>query len=182
AYLSWLGPRGLEEVGELCLGLAEHAKSRLDLPLLFAEQATFKEFAVRVGRNAEEVVREARAQGVHPGYPLRRDYPDMHEALVGCGTGKRTAGEIDRLAEVVGRGAGPGGRGRSSTRSRDRVVGRPRSPARTSRRRPSPSGSAVPGRRACPRSPSQSSSGTSRRSPTGTSGSTPASTRSAPAR
>src|SRR5262245_20930600 len=35
AYLSWLGPRGLEEVGELCLGLAEHAKSRLDLPLLF---------------------------------------------------------------------------------------------------------------------------------------------------
>jgi glycine cleavage system P protein (glycine dehydrogenase) subunit 1 len=103
AYLSWLGPQGLEEVGELCLGLAEHAKSRLDLPLLFSEQATFKEFAVRVGRNAEEVVREARAHGVHPGYPLRRDYPDMDDALLVCVTEKRTTEEIDRLAEVLGR-------------------------------------------------------------------------------
>ena len=103
AYLSWLGPRGLEEVGGLCLALAEHAKSKLDLPLLFSEQATFKEFTVRVGRNAEEVVREARAQGVHPGYPLRRDYPDMDDALLVCVTEKRTTEEIDRLAEVLGR-------------------------------------------------------------------------------
>jgi glycine dehydrogenase subunit 1 len=103
AYLSWLGPRGLEEVGELCLALAEHAKSRLDLPAVFPEQTTFKEFAVRVGRNAEDVVREARARGVHPGYPLRRDYPGMEDALLVCVTEKRTTEEIERLAEVLGR-------------------------------------------------------------------------------
>ena len=103
AYLSWLGPQGLQEVGELCLGLAEHAKETLGLPLVFPEQATFKEFAVRVGRNAEEVVREARAQGVHPGYALRRDYEGMDDALLVCVTEQRTQDEIARLAEVLAR-------------------------------------------------------------------------------
>src|SRR5918998_530906 len=73
-YLSWLGPQGLREVGETCLALAEYAKERLELPLLFPQQATFKEVAVRVGRPADEAIREARASGVHPGYALRRDY------------------------------------------------------------------------------------------------------------
>src|SRR5205807_1465261 len=72
-YLSWLGPQGLKEVGETCMTLAEYAKDRLDLPLLFSDRTTFKEFAVRVGRNAGEVVQNARAQGVHPGYALGRD-------------------------------------------------------------------------------------------------------------
>jgi glycine dehydrogenase subunit 1 len=103
AYLSWLGPRGLEEVGELCLALSEHARERLGLPLLFPEQTTFKEFAIHVGRNAEEVVREARAQGIHPGYPLRRDYAGIDDALLVCVTEKRTTDEIERLAEVLGR-------------------------------------------------------------------------------
>jgi glycine dehydrogenase subunit 1 len=101
--LSWLGPQGLREVGETCLALAEHAKERLDLQLAFPEQSTFKEFAVRVGRPADEVIRDARAQGVHPGYALRRDYAGMEDALLVCVTEKRTVAEIDRLAEVLGR-------------------------------------------------------------------------------
>jgi glycine dehydrogenase subunit 1 len=100
-YLSWLGPEGLREVGETCMALAEHAKERLGLPLLFAEQATFKEFAVRVGRPAQEVVREARECGVHPGYALGRDYPGMDDVLLVALTEKRTPEEIDRLAEVL---------------------------------------------------------------------------------
>jgi glycine dehydrogenase subunit 1 len=101
AYLSWLGPHGLREVGELCSGLAEYAKERLGLPLVFPDKATFKEFAVRVGRPADEVVAEARAQGVNPGYPLRRDYAGLEDALLVCVTEKRTPAEIDRLAEVL---------------------------------------------------------------------------------
>src|SRR5205823_3261951 len=79
-YLSWLGPQGLREVGETCMALAEYAKERLvatGLELPFADRTTFKEFAVRVGRNARDVVRDALAQGVHPGYALGRDYPGM---------------------------------------------------------------------------------------------------------
>ena len=100
-YLSWLGPEGLREVGETCMALAEHAKERLALPLLFADQTTFKEFAVRVGRPAQEVVREARERGVHPGYALGRDYPGMDDVLLVALTEKRTPEEIDRLAEVL---------------------------------------------------------------------------------
>jgi glycine dehydrogenase subunit 1 len=100
-YLSWLGPHGLREVGETCTTLAEYAKERLGLPLLFSEQATFKEFGVRVGRSAKEVVRAARAHGVHPGYALGRDYEGMDDALLVAVTEKRTPADIDRLAEVL---------------------------------------------------------------------------------
>ena len=100
-YLSWLGPKGLREVGETCMSLAEHSKQRLGFPLAFADRQTFKEFAVRVGRPAQEVVRAAREQGVHPGYPLGRDYPGMDDVLLVALTEKRTPEEIDRLAEVL---------------------------------------------------------------------------------
>jgi glycine dehydrogenase subunit 1 len=100
-YLSWLGPEGLREVGETCMALAEHAKERLGLPLAFGDRATFKEFAVRVGRPAQEVVRAAREQGIHPGYVLGRDYPGLDDVLLVALTEKRTPEEIDRLAEVL---------------------------------------------------------------------------------
>jgi glycine dehydrogenase subunit 1 len=100
-YLSWLGPEGLRGVGETCTALAEHAKGRLGLELVFPEKATFKEFAVRVGRNAQEVVRAARERGVHPGYALDRDHPGLEDALLVAVTEKRTPEDIDRLADVL---------------------------------------------------------------------------------
>jgi glycine dehydrogenase subunit 1 len=106
-YLSWLGPRGLRELGETCMGLAEYAKRRLDFPLLFSNQTTFKEFAIRVGRPAQEVVQEARARGVHPGYALGRDYPGMDDALLVCLTEKRSPADVDRLADVLAEVAAP---------------------------------------------------------------------------
>jgi glycine dehydrogenase subunit 1 len=101
-YLSWLGPQGLREVGETCMGLAAYAKERLGLELLFPKQTTFKELAVRVGRPAEEAIANARAEGVHPGYALKRDYAGMEDALLVCVTERRSPADIDRLAEVLG--------------------------------------------------------------------------------
>ena len=101
AHLAWLGPQGLREQGETCMALAAHAKERLGLPFVFPDQTTFKEFAIRVGRPADEAIRAARAQGVHPGYALRRDYAGMEDALLVCVTEKRTEADIDRLAEVL---------------------------------------------------------------------------------
>jgi glycine dehydrogenase subunit 1 len=110
-YLSWLGPQGLRELGETCLSLAAYAKQQLreraGLEALFADRATFKEFAVRVGRNAREVVRDARARGVHPGYALGRDYEGMDDVLLVAVTEKRTPAEIDRLADVLAEVAAP---------------------------------------------------------------------------
>jgi len=101
AHLAWLGPQGLKEQGESCMALAAYAKERLERPLVFADRATFKEFAIKIGRPADEAIRAARAQGVHPGYALRRDYAGLEDALLVCVTEKRTEADIDRLAEVL---------------------------------------------------------------------------------
>jgi glycine dehydrogenase subunit 1 len=104
-YLTWLGPQGLRELGETCLALAAHAKQRLQedagLELLFPDRTTFKEFAVRVGRNAREVIRDSRARGVHPGCALGRDYEAMDDVLLVALTEKRTPADIDRLVGVL---------------------------------------------------------------------------------
>ena len=103
-HLSWLGPQGLRELGETCLALSRYAKERLSdagYELVFPERATFKEFAVRVGRPAREAIREARAAGVHPGYALGRDYAGLDDAVLVAVTEKRTTDEIDLLAEVL---------------------------------------------------------------------------------
>jgi glycine dehydrogenase subunit 1 len=103
-HLSWLGPQGLRELGETCLALSRYAKERLSdagLELVFPEKATFKEFAVRVGRPGKEAIRDARAAGIHPGYALGRDYAGLDDALLVAVTEKRTPAEIDRLVEVL---------------------------------------------------------------------------------
>ena len=105
-YLSWLGPQGLKEVGETCMGLGAYAKERLGLQPVFPEQATFKEFAVRVGRSGQDVIRAAREHGVHPGYALGRDYEGLDDALLVCVTEKRSPADIERLAAVLEEVAG----------------------------------------------------------------------------
>jgi glycine dehydrogenase subunit 1 len=103
-HLSWLGPEGLRELGETCMALGEYAKRRLveaGLELVFPERTTFKEFAVRVGRNASDVVRAARARGVHPGYALGRDYAGLDDTLLVAVTERRSPADIDRLVEAL---------------------------------------------------------------------------------
>jgi glycine dehydrogenase subunit 1 len=103
-HLSWLGPQGLRDVGETCLALARYAKEQLveaGFELVFPDKATFKEFAVRVGRPAKEAIRAARANGVHPGYALGRDYGGLDDALLVAVTEKRTTEEIETLVEVL---------------------------------------------------------------------------------
>src|SRR5438477_5952113 len=62
-HLSWLGPQGLREVGETCMSLGQYARERLDrvgFELVFPEQTTFKEFAVRVGRPGKDAIASVR--------------------------------------------------------------------------------------------------------------------------
>ena len=100
-HLSWLGPQGLREVGETCMSLGAYAKQQLGLPLAFADRPTFKEFAVRLKRPARDVIRDARAHGVHPGYAIGRDYEGMDDVLLVAVTEKRSPADIDRLAHVL---------------------------------------------------------------------------------
>jgi glycine dehydrogenase subunit 1 len=104
-YLTWLGPQGLRELGETCFSLSAYAQqqlhSRTGFEPVFPERTTFKEFAVRVGRNARDVIGAARERGVHPGYALGRDYEGLDDVLLVAVTEKRTPSEVDRLAEVL---------------------------------------------------------------------------------
>jgi glycine cleavage system P protein (glycine dehydrogenase) subunit 1 len=100
--LCWLGPHGLRELGETCVALTEYVKERVELPLAF-DRPTFREVAFRLPRPAREVIREARALGVHPGYALGRDYPGLDDVLLVALTEKRTPADVDRLADVLER-------------------------------------------------------------------------------
>jgi glycine dehydrogenase subunit 1 len=103
-HLSWLGPEGLRELGETCMALCAHTKRRLvaaGLELSFPDQTTFKEFAVRAGRSAKEAIAAARAQGVHPGYALGRDYAGLDDAVLVAVTEKRTPDDIERLVGAL---------------------------------------------------------------------------------
>ncbi len=98
--LCWLGPAGLREVGEACIALTAYAKERIGLPLAF-DAPVFKEVAFRTPIDAREVVRRSRERGVHPGYPLGRDYEGLDDVLLVALTERRTVEDVDRLADVL---------------------------------------------------------------------------------
>jgi glycine dehydrogenase subunit 1 len=99
-YLCWLGPSGLREVGETSARLALYARESIGRAPAF-DLPGFKEVAFRLGRSSRDVVRECRAHGIHPGYPLGRDYPGLDDVLLVALTERRTPAEIDRLAAVL---------------------------------------------------------------------------------
>jgi glycine dehydrogenase subunit 1 len=98
-YLSWLGKRGVVEIGELMLRRTAYARDALGLDLVNPGPVV-REFAVRVP-DLDAVVKAAREQGINPGYRLGRDYPEYEDGLLVAITERRTKADIDRLAAVV---------------------------------------------------------------------------------
>src|SRR4051794_21897907 len=98
-YLSWLGKRGVVEIGELMLRRTAYARDALGLEPINPGPVV-REFAVRVPE-LDKVVRAAREQGINPGYRLGRDYPEYEDGLLIAITERRTRADIDRLAAVI---------------------------------------------------------------------------------
>jgi glycine dehydrogenase subunit 1 len=108
-YLSWLGKRGIVEIGELMLHRTAYARRRLaelDGVEALHDQPVVREFAVTLdvgGREAlSAVIERCAAEGVNPGYALGRDYPEYENGLLVAITEQRTREDIDRLASVLG--------------------------------------------------------------------------------
>jgi glycine dehydrogenase subunit 1 len=104
-YLSWLGRRGVAELVELMVQRTAYAREKLaalDGVSLLHEQPVVREFAVRLEAPLERVIARCRDQGINPGHPLSRDYPDLDDCLLIALTEQRTRSQIDRLAEVLG--------------------------------------------------------------------------------
>ncbi len=104
-YLSWLGRRGIVELGELMLQRTAYARERLtalDGVEALHTQPVVREFAVTLAADVEAVIERCAAAGVNPGYPLGADYPEHADGLLVALTEQRSKADIDRLAEVLG--------------------------------------------------------------------------------
>jgi glycine dehydrogenase subunit 1 len=104
-YLSWLGRRGIVELAELMLQRTAYAREQLlavDGVSPVHDRPVVREFAVALQAPVEPVIARCREQGINPGYPLGRDYPELGEGLLVAITERRTRSDIDRLVNALG--------------------------------------------------------------------------------
>ena len=105
-YLSWLGRRGIVEIGELMAQRTAYAREQLaaleGVEPLHARPVV-REFAVRLDAPVEAVLRRCAADGVNAGFALGAAYPEHADGLLVAITERRSREHIDRLAEVLGR-------------------------------------------------------------------------------
>jgi glycine dehydrogenase subunit 1 len=105
-YLSWLGKRGLVELGELLVQRTAFARNRLagiDGVELLHEDPVVREFAIRLAAPVPDVLERCAADGIAAGYPLAPEYPEYEDGLLVAITERRTREDIDRLADSLER-------------------------------------------------------------------------------
>ena len=106
-YLTWLGRRGIVELGELLLARTHYAREALaglDGVEKLHEQPVIRELALRLDADVAAVKRRCAEQGVNPGvdvHALSGREEDCGVLLVAI-TERRTRADIDRLVEVLG--------------------------------------------------------------------------------
>lgn len=100
-YLSLLGKDGFADVARQCMDRAGYAWTRLKaikgIEPLF-DRPFFNEFALKLPKDAGEVVSDLISEGIAAGFPAGRYYNGMENVLLVACTEKRTKKEIDILA------------------------------------------------------------------------------------
>ena len=105
-YLTWLGKRGIVELGELLVQRTAYARerlSRLDGVELLHDAPVVREFAVRLDAPVPEVLDRVAEDGIAAGYWLGRDYDEYDDGLLVAITERRSREDIDRLADALER-------------------------------------------------------------------------------
>jgi glycine dehydrogenase subunit 1 len=104
-HLAWLGREGFRELGELLVRRTAYASERLaavEGVELLHEAPVVRELALRIDAPVAEVLDRVAARGIAAGYPLGRDYPELADGLLVAITERRTAAQIDALADALG--------------------------------------------------------------------------------
>jgi glycine dehydrogenase subunit 1 len=106
-YLTWLGRRGIVELGELLLARTHYARetlARIDGVQPLHDQPVVREFALRLDADVAAVRRRCVSQGVNPGVDLEAlsGREEDRGGLLVAITERRSRADIDRLAEVLG--------------------------------------------------------------------------------
>jgi glycine dehydrogenase subunit 1 len=107
-YLTWLGRRGIVELGELLLARTHYARetlSRIGGVEKLHDQPVIREFALRLDPDLDlaAVRRRCAEQGVNPGVDLQAltGRESDHGGLLVAITERRSRADIDRLAAVL---------------------------------------------------------------------------------
>ena len=106
-YLSWLGRRGIVELGELLLARTAYARralGSLEGVRPAHEQPVVREFALALDADVAAVRRRCAEQGINPGADVQAlsGRPEDQGLLLVALTERRSKSDIDRLAEVLG--------------------------------------------------------------------------------
>jgi glycine dehydrogenase subunit 1 len=106
-YLSWLGRRGIVELGELLLARTAYARralGSLEGVRPAHGQPAVREFALALDADVAAVRRRCAEQGINPGVDVQAlsGRPEDHGLLLVALTERRSKSDIDRLAEVLG--------------------------------------------------------------------------------
>jgi glycine dehydrogenase subunit 1 len=105
-YLSWLGRRGIVELGELLLARTHYARetlAQLEGVEKLHDQPVIREFALRLDGDVDSIRRRCADQGVNPGADLHAltGRPEDRGGLLVAITERRSRADIDRLAAVL---------------------------------------------------------------------------------
>jgi glycine dehydrogenase subunit 1 len=103
-YLSWLGRRGIVELGELMLQRTHYARetlSQIEGVDRMHDWPVVREFALRIDANVERVIERCADAGINAGYALGRSYEEYPDGLLVAITEQRSRADIDRFAEVL---------------------------------------------------------------------------------
>ena len=91
-------------MSELLVRRTAYARERLaqiDGVSLVHGQPVVREFAVSLSASVDRVIERCAEQGINPGYPLGRDYPELGDGLLVALTERRTRSDIDRLGQAL---------------------------------------------------------------------------------
>jgi glycine dehydrogenase subunit 1 len=103
-YLSWLGKRGLVELGELIVrrtAYAREALTAIDGLELLHDAPVAREFALRLRAPVPQTLDLLAEQGIAAGYWLGREYPEYEDGLLVAITERRSKDDIDHLTEAL---------------------------------------------------------------------------------
>lgn len=105
AYMSLLGPCGMERTAITCMETAHYAAERLtaiDGVEMMSDAPFGNEFAIRLPLSAYDVVDKLSERGFVPGFPLGRYYKGLENCLLIACTEKHTREDVGILAEMLG--------------------------------------------------------------------------------
>ncbi len=103
-HLAWLGPVGLQRLGEICLRRTDFAARRLaEVPgcTVAFDGPRFKEVVIETPIEGHELVARLARRGFLVGPPLSRWFPDLSHHLIVAVTERRREEDIDALAEAI---------------------------------------------------------------------------------